>query len=414
MDVVELAKNLIKIKAVNPYFGGSGEKEKGEFVKNVILSLVKKYNIKNYELKEYNVIDKFGIERVNIVFKLNFNKDKTLHIISHLDTVPEGDLSLWETNPYEPVVKDGKIYGRGAEDNNKAIVSSLLLLEKVLKDKKGKYNLSLIFVSDEEAGSKYGLRYLLDNFEEEIFKKDDLIIVPDFGTPEGDYIEIGEKGILWIKFNFFGKQCHGSVPENGVNANIIAFDFSNKLYKSLYNKFSIKNDIFLPPYSTFEPTMVKNKVSNPNTIPGLVSVIFDCRILPDYNVEEILNYIDKFIHNYNYREELIYYDKNVDIKIKKEILKLEKPNYTKEDSLVVKELKKAIKEVLNVEPKLCGMGGGTVAAFLREKGYNVAVWGIGEETAHQPNEHIKIDSLIKMAEVFYYIIKEGDNEDNSK
>ena len=51
------------------------------------------------------------------------------------------------------------------------------------------------------------------------------------------------------------------------------------------------------------------------------------------------------------------------------------------------------------------MGGGTVAAFLREKEYNVAVWGLGDETAHQPNEHIKIEHLIKMAEIYLDILK---------
>ncbi|WP_456418943.1 M20 family metallo-hydrolase [Methanocaldococcus infernus] len=400
MDVIELASDLIKIKSVNPYFGGEGEKEKGEYVKRKLIEIVKKHNFKDYELKEYNTIDKFGILRPNIVFKVDFGREKTLHIIAHLDTVPEGDLSLWETSPYEPVIKDGKIYGRGAEDNHKAIVSSLLLLDKLLEDKESKYNLSLIYVSDEEAGSKYGLKYLL-NFEKEIFDKNDLIIVPDFSSEDGSYIEIGEKGILWIKFIFEGKQCHGSVPEEGFNSNVVAFDFSNKLYKELYSKFNKVNNIFLPEYSTFEPTIVRNKVTNPNTIPGKTEVVFDCRILPDYSIEEIISEIDNFIKGYNFKP----IHSSGEGRVRREMLKLEKPNFTKEDSLVVRELKRAIKEVLNVEPKVCGMGGGTVAAFLRERGYDVAVWGIGEGTAHQPNEHIKIESLEKMAEVFYKMLR---------
>ncbi|WP_457613239.1 M20 family metallo-hydrolase [Methanocaldococcus sp.] len=408
-EAIQLESDLIRINSVNPSFGGKGEKEKANYVKRKLIEYVNKYGITNYTLKDYTTIDKYGIERPNIVFKLDFGKEKTLHIISHLDTVPEGDISLWETDPYKPVLKDGKIYGRGSEDNHKGIVSSLLLLKMIFESDnvKPKYNLSLIFVSDEEDGSEYGLKYLL-NFENEIFKKDDLIIVPDFGTPKGDFIEIGEKGILWIKFDIEGKQCHGSTPENGVNADVIAFNFANKLYKQLYEKFDDVDEIFLPKYSTFEPTILKSGVENPNTIPGHVEVVFDCRILPTYSLEDVLKEIDNFIKTFDFRRGLKYYDPSVEVQINYKILKEEQPNYTKKDSKVVLELKRAIKKVLNEDAKLCGMGGGTVAAFLRFKGYEVAVWGIGEETAHQPNEHIRIDDLVKMAKVFYEIITPSD------
>lgn len=132
-EAIKLESDLIRINSVNPSFGGKGEKEKAEYVKKKLMEYVESYNIENYTLKEYNIIDKYGIERPNIVFKIDFGRDKTLHIISHLDTVPEGDISLWGTNPYEPVIKDGKIYGRGSEDNHKGIVSSLLLLKMILK-----------------------------------------------------------------------------------------------------------------------------------------------------------------------------------------------------------------------------------------------------------------------------------------
>lgn len=185
----------------------------------------------------------------------------------------------------------------------------------------------------------------------------------------------------------------------------MAFNFANELYNGLYEKFDEINSIFLPEYSTFEPTILKNKVENPNTIPGYVEVVFDCRILPTYKIEEVLEFINKFIKNFEFKKYIKHYDNSIKAEITYEILKSENPNYTDENAEIIKELKKAIKNVLNRDAKLCGMGGGTVAAFLRYKGYNVAVWGIGEETAHQPNEHIKIEDLVKMAEVFYEILK---------
>jgi len=109
-ETVEIASDLIRIRSVNPASGGTGEREKGEYILNKLNEYIEKYMIDNYHITNYDVIDERGIVRPNIVAKFNFNRDRTLHIISHMDTVPEGELSLWESPPYEPRIEDGKIY----------------------------------------------------------------------------------------------------------------------------------------------------------------------------------------------------------------------------------------------------------------------------------------------------------------
>ncbi|HIP84793.1 MAG TPA: M20 family metallo-hydrolase [Methanothermococcus okinawensis] len=409
-ETVKIASDLIRIRSVNPAFGGTGEKEKGDYVLNKLREYIEKYRIENCRIATYDVIDERGILRPNIVAKFDFKKSKTLHIISHLDTVPEGELSLWESPPYEPRIEGNKIFGRGSEDNHKGIVSSLILLKMIFEseDFNPKYNLNLIFLSDEECGSKYGIQHLL-KYEKEVFNRDDLIIVPDFGTPEGNYIEIAEKGILWIKFKIRGKQCHGSTPDRGINTNILSANFIRDLYKKLYSKYNREDPLFSPPYSTFEPTTIVNNVENVNTIPGYIEFTFDCRILPDYKIKEVLKDIQEYIENFreNLERYLVHYDRASldDVSIEYEILQWVDPSKTSEDREVVLELSKAIEKVLNKEPILCGMGGGTIGAFLRHRGYDTVVWGIGEGTAHQPNEHIKIEDMINMAKVYYEILK---------
>jgi len=410
-ETIKIASDLIRIKSVNPAFGGNGEKEKGDYIINKLKEYIEKYKIENCHITNYDTVDEYGIVRPNIVAKFDFKRDRTLHIISHIDTVPEGELSLWKYPPYEPTVVDGKIYGRGSEDNHKGIVSSLILLKMIFEseDFNPKYNLSLIFLSDEECGSRYGIQHLL-KYKKEIFNKDDLIIVPDFGTPEGNYIEIAEKGILWIRFKIKGKQCHGSTPNNGINANVLSANFIRGLYSRLYSKYNKEDPLFSPPYSTFEPTMIVNNVENVNTIPGYIEFTFDCRILPDYKLEEVLRDIDEFIEDFrkNLNKYLVYYDRESldEISIEYEILQRGDPSKTPKDSEIVQEIGKAIKKVLNKEPILCGMGGGTVGAFLRYRNYDTVVWGIGEETAHQPNEYIKIEDLINMAKVYYEVLRD--------
>ena len=127
-----------------------------------------------------------------------------------MDVVPEGDRSLWETDPFSPVVKEGKVYGRGANDNGQEIVASIFAAYALKKlDLTPAREICLCFVADEETGSFYGIQYLLRNG---LFSTQDLVVVPDGGTERGDFIEIAEKSILWFNVQVFGKQVHASKP----------------------------------------------------------------------------------------------------------------------------------------------------------------------------------------------------------
>ncbi|MCS3900521.1 M20 family metallo-hydrolase [Methanococcus voltae] len=419
-ETINIASNLIRINSVNPGFGGKGEFEEAQYILKKLNEYVEKYNV-DLKIKEYNTTDNDNIIRPNIVVDLDLNKENSLTIISHMDIVPEGDIALWDTEPYEPVIKNGKIYGRGSEDNGKGIVSSFLILKLLLDELKQKsitaddlkYNLKLIFVADEENGSTYGIRHLL-KYEDEIFKKGDVIIVPDFGVGHGNLVEIAEKQIMWIKFTITGFQCHGSTPHKGINAGMLSFLFGDMLYKTLYNTYNAKDDIFTFPYSSFEPTIVKNSVENANTIPGNVEMYFDCRVLPDYNVDDVLKTIDNTIMKFK-RElpiNLKYYceDLSDNIEITYNVENLEKSGKLSENSKSVVEICDSIDKILNIEPELCGMGGGTVAAPIRVKGYEAVVWGMGNETAHQPNENVDIVDLLNMGKIYLtMMIKEDKN-----
>ncbi|MFW6128489.1 MAG: M20/M25/M40 family metallo-hydrolase, partial [Halobacteriota archaeon] len=200
-EIAETLANLIRIKALSPENGGDGELDKAKYVEQLL---------EGFEIERYDAVDERAREgvRPNLVTKIDGEEEKTIWIISHLDVVPEGDLSLWDTDPFEPVVKNGRIYGRGSEDNGQAVVASLFAARAIKESGlKPRYSLGVAFVADEEVGSKYGIQHLL---KQDIFDKEDLIVVPDAGSPQGDQIEIAEKSILWLKFSVQGKQGHAS------------------------------------------------------------------------------------------------------------------------------------------------------------------------------------------------------------
>ena len=151
-------------------------------------------------------------KRPNIIAYLNgASNEKRLWIITHLDVVPAGEETAWtQTKPFKPILAGDRIVGRGSEDNGQSLVASIFAL-KALKQLgiKPTFTVGLVFVADEEQGSGYGIEYLMDK---DIFKPNDLIVVPDSGNEQGSFIEVAEKSILWLKLTTLGKQSHGSRP----------------------------------------------------------------------------------------------------------------------------------------------------------------------------------------------------------
>lgn len=387
-EVVFLQRELVKRVALGPENGGQGEIEKAFFVVDYLKKLGLSPQI--YWAKDDRVEQG---KRPNIVVRYPGKSSKTLWILSHLDIVPPGDLSLWDSDPYVLRIEDDFVYGRGVEDNHQAMVSSLLVIKKLVEDKiTPDYSLGLLFVADEETGSRYGLQYLLTEMD---FAQDDLFLVPDYGVPEGDLIEIAEKSMFWLKIIVEGKQCHASVPEMGINSLLGASEFILSL-EELKNIFPAQNSLFTPACSTFSPTKKEANVENINTIPGKDIFYLDARVLPEYSLEEVLEKIKAIGRKV---------EKKRKVKITYEVVMQEQAApITPQDSEIVKLLKKAIYSVLNKEPKEIGVGGGTVAAFLRRKGYQAAVWSTLLGSAHQPNEKSSITNTLNDARVMFNLL----------
>ncbi|MEM2726734.1 MAG: M20 family metallo-hydrolase [Archaeoglobaceae archaeon] len=387
-EMIELLCRLIEVKAISPDFGGEGEAEKAE----LLMKYLKDFDyVERFDAKDDRAIE--GI-RPNIVAKVKGVVNRTIWIITHLDVVPEGDERLWKNPPFKAVVENGKIYGRGSEDNGQSIVSSLFAGIAVLNaETKPKYNLGLAFVSDEESGSEYGVKHLL---KQGIFSKDDFFIVPDVGSPKGELIEIAEKSILWLKFEVFGVQSHASMPTK--NASRRAMKFILDLDEKLHSKFNAKDELFDPPYSTFEPTKREKNVDNVNTIPGLDISYMDCRILPQYSPEEVIDYVESVRRFHEIR------DKE---KINVEVVQSSSSPKTPENAEIVLRLSQTILNLRGIKPKLFGIGGNTCASFLRKEGFRESVaWCTTDSTAHRPNEYCKIDNMVEDAKVFFSLFFE--------
>jgi succinyl-diaminopimelate desuccinylase len=164
---------------------------------------------------------------------------------------------------------------------------------------------------------------------------------------------------------------------------------------SLYKQFPLKDSLYDPPISTFEPTKKENNVDNINTIPGSDICYFDCRIMPDYSLNEVKLQIEKF------KKEI---EKKFDVKMTLSYPQcVEAPDPTPADAPVAKSIQKAVYAVMRRRAKTIGIGGGTVAAFFREVGLSAVCWCTLDDTLHAPNEYCIIDNVINDAKVFAHI-----------
>ena len=390
-EMVEFQKAITAIPALSPLNGGEGEWDKAEYIRRFL---------ENRGVTEIEQIDapdpaaKMGV-RPNLIARLKgASSEKTIWLMAHMDVVPEGDLKLWDSNPWEALVKDGRIYGRGTEDNQQGLTSSIFtLLAFIDEDIVPAYDLAVIIAADEETGSELGLEYLLEH-RRNMFRKEDIIIVPDAGEPDSTMIEVAEKSIVWIKFQTIGKQCHGSLPEQGINAFTAASDLVMRL-RRLYKMFDARDEVFAPPISTFEATRKEANVPNVNTIPGEDVFYMDCRLLPCYSVAEFMDAVRSICDEVEAQW-------GVQINIGTAQTAESAPP-TPADAEVVTKLQDAIADVYRVKAQPMGIGGGTVAACFRRLGLNAAVWSTLEDVCHQPNEYCLIDNMVNDARVFAHL-----------
>ena len=375
---------MLRIKAVNPRMGGPGEGERAQFLEGFLKD--EGFTVKRVDVRD----DESHLIRPNLSAKLEGKSSRNLWFIAHMDTVPEGSMELWKTDPFEPTIKDGKIIARGAEDNGQSLVASLFAL-RVLR-KLGvplPFNVGVWLVSDEEFGSTYGIKHLLAGSH---FKKDDLVVVPDAGTPRGADIEIAEKGLLWFKVTTKGKQVHASLPRKGLNAHRVGMKLALDLDESLNRKYHARDKLFDEPLSTFEPTKKDANVPNVNTVPGVDVFYFDCRVLPKYDLEDVISDVKTKAGQYQKK-----YGVTVSME---EVEKDTAGPATSEKSEVATMLAQAIKRVSKVRPRIVGIGGQTVGNLFRKKMIPTAVWSTVDDVPHEPNEYSKVKNLLNDAKVF--------------
>ena len=365
-EIVRLADELIGANTVNP----PGNER-------LAVNIVEKH-FKTLGIR-YDIFEKIA-GRANIVGYIG-NRSPTLLVACHLDVVPPGN--GWDTDPFKSVVRNGRIYGRGANDN-KGQMASMLVLAKLLKDNESRLNGSFLLIgaADEEKGSDLGLKYLLD----ECGISADFAIIPDVAH-NMKIIDVGEKGALFLNITSYGKQAHGSTPEKGTNAIWNMVELLNQLKNIKFQRLS--HELFSHP--TLNLGTISGGATH-NIVPAKCEVKLDIRYLPGETEKEIVGNINDIITSIKKNNPTSKFDITVDAHLP--------PTQMPADNPLVNIIAMHSESVLGAKPIPMGFSGVTVTKQLIEKGIMAVGFGPGDEDqSHIANESIEIQELINFGRI---------------
>lgn len=388
--VCSIQKALTQCKACSPEQGGDGEEKKAAWIESY-LSETKAHTTRCL-CPDSRVSHGY---RPTLVSTIPGRSARTVWIFSHMDVVDPGDRSAWNHDPWTVACDGTYCTGRGVEDNQQAIVSTLLLAKalttcSVTPDS----TLGMVFMADEESGSTYGLAYLLEQHPE-YFRADDLYLVPDFGSPDASVIEVAEKASLWLRIDIQGLQCHASTPHKGKNAFLCSSALVVALAEELPKQYPATDPLFDPPISTFVPSMPQSYTQGINILPGKATFHLDCRLLPAHSPQAVLDCVTQTVTTVCARFGCQGTVTTVQSQPASSI------DATHPDFAT---LARAVSAVYPVTPKAMGLGGATVAQHLRAKGYPALVWSCIENTCHAPNERSSLAATKNDSCVFAHLL----------
>ncbi|WP_144223013.1 acetylornithine deacetylase/succinyl-diaminopimelate desuccinylase family protein [Mesorhizobium amorphae] len=397
-DLVALTADLIRFPTVNP--PGEAYRPCAEF----IAARLKKRGFGVELIRgEGTPGDNDRYPRVNVVARFDGRSPgPTVHFNSHIDVVEAGE--GWTVDPFAGVVKDGRVYGRGACDMKGGLAASIIAVEAFMQaypDFPGAIEIS--GTVDEESGGFGGVAYLAGKgyFSK---PKVDHVIIPE--PLNKDRICLGHRGVWWAEIETLGEIAHGSMPFLGDNAvrhmGAVLAAFEADLFPALDRK---QTSMPVVPEGARRSTMNINSIHGGQTEdfrPGLPSpnVPDSCRLTIDrrFLLEEKLDEVKREV--IDILDGLKRDRRKFDYRIR-DVMEVQ-PTMTERDAPVVKAVADGIMQVFEREPEYVISPGTYDQKHVARIGhlFDCIAYGPGIlDLAHRPDEWVGIEDMVQSAKV---------------
>src|SRR2546425_4005584 len=319
----------------------------------------------------------------------------------HVDVVP-ADPSGWSNDPFEPTIKNGKIYGRGAADMKGSGACQIFSMKALVETGvKFRGSITSTFTTDEEVGGYSGVNYLVDRHV--ITKDVDYCLSTDSGIEALDIASLGDAEYL---ITVHGRAAHSGRGWTGVNA--IEYGASliedlKKLGEEIGKRRSRINTE--PGYGIkkMKPGLYVNTAKGGlkgNIIPDTFEILVDRGFIPEESEAQVRREIARVVKEFA--------AKHREVKVSMKMILRYDPMLTPPNHPLVRTVRKVARKVLGRDAPPCGSQGSTDMAAVSALGIPIAVLGATRQDSniHGIDEHVRINDLVSVTKILAHTFLE--------
>jgi len=366
---IDLAKQLIRQESVTPNDAGC---------QDIIIERLSALGMREERLR-------FG-EVDNLWMRIG--KAKPLVVFAgHTDVVPTGPTQQWSSPPFDPIIRDGYLFGRGAADMKGSIAAMTVACENYFsKNSKPNGSMAFLITSDEEGPAINGTKKVIDTLEARGEKIDFCIVgEPTSSESIGDTVKNGRRGSLNANLLVKGIQGHIAYPQ-------LASNPIHLITPVLHELFSLKWDSgneYFPP-TCFQISNINAGTGATNVIPGTLEIKLNFRYSSSVTHQQLQDRLESVLQKHGIQYEIDW--------------SLSGAPFLTQKGLLTEAVNHAIKHVVGQTAELSTSGGTSDGRFIAPTGAQVIELGPSNQTIHKIDECVKVDDLITLTEIYEQIL----------
>jgi len=335
----------------------------------------------------------FKIETMNIDDTLNFwatrGEGETLAFAGHTDVVPPGDASRWINPPFEPTIRDGMLFGRGAADMKGSLAAMVVAAERFVAARPHhRGRLAFMITSDEEASGTNGTVKVVERLMARRERLDYCLVgEPSSTEVVGDVVKNGRRGSITANLTAHGVQGHVAYPHLADNPVHRAMPALNELVATEWDQ---GNEFF--PATSMQIANVQAGTGSNNVIPGELFVQFNFRFSTELTDELIRQRVEALLDRHQLRYTIEW--------------KLSGQPFLTTRGKLVDAVVKAVAHYNEIKPQLLTTGGTSDGRFIARMGAQVVELGPVNATIHKINECVKASDLQMLSRMYQRIMEQ--------
>jgi succinyl-diaminopimelate desuccinylase len=306
----------------------------------------------------------------------------------HTDVVPTGPLEEWRSDPFQPTIRDGMLFGRGAADMKSALAAMLTATEAFVAERPA-HSGSLVFLitSDEEGPSVDGTKRVVETLRERGERIDWCVVgEPSSEKQIGDTIKIGRRGSLSGRLTVHGVQGHIAYPQFAVNP---VHRFAPALAELVSRVWDQGDEHFQP--TSFQISNLTAGTGAPNVIPGELRARFNLRYSPVQSLDGLKHSVEEILKRHGVHYSLEWYVSG-------------EPFFTPPGPLS-EAVSAAVRTVTGLSPQLSTGGGTSDGRFIAPLGAQVVELGVVNASIHKVNESVRLGDIDALHAIYLQMLR---------